>query len=162
SVSGVHERPAGGLSGLPVLGVGLLALLGAAGLLTWGIGMTVSAGASATEAIWVAVALIVVGALAMRGLTQLVPGQPPVLLLCGASRALAALAGWRGATRLAGGRGVSTGLRTHGGGGGRAKDADGNPIEIAAVVVWRVDDTARGVYAVEDVVAFVGIQPETA
>jgi len=44
----------------------------------------------------------------------------------------------------------------------KVNDADGNPIEIAAVVVWRVEDTARAMYAVEDVVAFVGIQTETA
>ncbi|HKF19278.1 MAG TPA: SPFH domain-containing protein [Candidatus Dormibacteraeota bacterium] len=162
SVSGVHERPAGGLNGLPVLGVGLLALLGAAGLLTWGIGMTVSAGASATEAIWVAVALIVVGAPAMRGLTQVVPGEARVVQLFGRYTGTVRSAGLRWVNPFAERRRVSTRIRNHETAVAKVNDADGNPIEIAAVVVWQVEDTARAVYAVEDVVAFVGIQTETA
>jgi regulator of protease activity HflC (stomatin/prohibitin superfamily) len=41
-------------------------------------------------------------------------------------------------------------------------DADGNPIEIAAVVVWQVADTAKALYAVDDYPKFVAIQAETA
>jgi regulator of protease activity HflC (stomatin/prohibitin superfamily) len=44
----------------------------------------------------------------------------------------------------------------------KVNDADGNPIEIAAVVVWQVDDTARAVYEVDDFVEFVSKQTETA
>jgi regulator of protease activity HflC (stomatin/prohibitin superfamily) len=44
----------------------------------------------------------------------------------------------------------------------KVNDADGNPIEIAAVVVWQVRDTARATYGVEDFVAFVDTQSETA
>src|SRR5437763_1285786 len=44
----------------------------------------------------------------------------------------------------------------------KVNDADGNPSEIAAVVVWQVADTARASYEVDDVVRFVGIQAETA
>jgi regulator of protease activity HflC (stomatin/prohibitin superfamily) len=48
--------------------------------------------------------------------------------------------------------------------GERAKvnDASGNPIEIAAVVVWRVTDTAKAVFDVEDFEEFVVVQSETA
>jgi regulator of protease activity HflC (stomatin/prohibitin superfamily) len=41
-------------------------------------------------------------------------------------------------------------------------DADGNPIEIAAVVVWQVEDTAQATYSVDDYIKFVAIQAETA
>ena len=41
-------------------------------------------------------------------------------------------------------------------------DANGNPIEVAAVMVWRVTDTARAAYAVEDYEDYVRIQTETA
>jgi regulator of protease activity HflC (stomatin/prohibitin superfamily) len=41
-------------------------------------------------------------------------------------------------------------------------DADGNPIEIAAVVVWQVQDTAYATYSVDDYPDFVAIQTETA
>lgn len=44
----------------------------------------------------------------------------------------------------------------------KVNDASGNPIEIAAVVVWRVVDTARAVFDVEDFQRFVVVQSETA
>ena len=44
----------------------------------------------------------------------------------------------------------------------KVNDADGNPVEIAAIVVWQVADTARAVYAVDDYPAFVSIQSESA
>jgi regulator of protease activity HflC (stomatin/prohibitin superfamily) len=44
----------------------------------------------------------------------------------------------------------------------KVNDAVGNPVEIAAVVVWRVVDTAKAVFDVEDYEAFVKIQTETA
>ena len=42
----------------------------------------------------------------------------------------------------------------------KVNDADGNPVEIAAIVVWQVADTAKAVYAVDDYPAFVSIQSE--
>ncbi len=44
----------------------------------------------------------------------------------------------------------------------KVNDASGNPIEIAAVVVWRVTDTARAEFDVEDFEQFVTVQSETA
>ena len=44
----------------------------------------------------------------------------------------------------------------------KVNDSDGNPIEIAAVVVWQVRDSARATYGVEDFIAFVDTQSETA
>ncbi|WP_425148450.1 SPFH domain-containing protein [Deinococcus sp.] len=44
----------------------------------------------------------------------------------------------------------------------KVNDAGGNPIEIAAVIVWRVVDTARASFDVEDYAQFVAIQAETA
>ena len=44
----------------------------------------------------------------------------------------------------------------------KVNDKSGNPIEIAAVVVWRVRDTAQAVFDVEDYLQFVHIQSETA
>jgi regulator of protease activity HflC (stomatin/prohibitin superfamily) len=44
----------------------------------------------------------------------------------------------------------------------KVNDADGNPIEIAAIVVWQVDDTAKAVYAVDDYPDFVAVQSESA
>ncbi|WP_326562836.1 SPFH domain-containing protein [Micromonospora sp. NBC_01796] len=44
----------------------------------------------------------------------------------------------------------------------KVSDADGNPVEIAAVVVWRVVDAAKAVFAVDDHVEYVAVQAETA
>ena len=44
----------------------------------------------------------------------------------------------------------------------KVNDADGNPVEIAAIVVWQVADTSRAVYAVDDYVNFVQVQAESA
>jgi len=57
---------------------------------------------------------------------------------------------------------VSTRIRNHETKVAKVNDADGNPIEIAAVVVWQVADTARALYEVDDFGAFVVIQTETA
>jgi regulator of protease activity HflC (stomatin/prohibitin superfamily) len=44
----------------------------------------------------------------------------------------------------------------------KVSDADGNPVEIASVVVWRVVDTYAAKFAVDDFVNFVAVQAETA
>jgi regulator of protease activity HflC (stomatin/prohibitin superfamily) len=44
----------------------------------------------------------------------------------------------------------------------KVNDADGNPVEIAAIAVWQVADTAKAVYRVDDYPAFVSIQSESA
>ena len=44
----------------------------------------------------------------------------------------------------------------------KVNDATGNPVEIAAIVVWQVSDTARAIYAVDDFQRFVQVQAESA
>ncbi|MGZ4636800.1 MAG: SPFH domain-containing protein [Nocardioidaceae bacterium] len=44
----------------------------------------------------------------------------------------------------------------------KVNDADGNPVEIAAIVVWQVADTARSTYAVDNYQDFVSVQAESA
>jgi regulator of protease activity HflC (stomatin/prohibitin superfamily) len=44
----------------------------------------------------------------------------------------------------------------------KVNDKRGNPVEIAAVVVWRVDDTAQAVFDVEDYESYVQVQSEAA
>jgi len=55
---------------------------------------------------------------------------------------------------------VSTRIRNHETDRAKVNDLDGNPIEISAVVVWQVEDTARAVFAVDDFVEFVAFQTE--
>ena len=44
----------------------------------------------------------------------------------------------------------------------KVNDADGNPVEIAAIVVWQVADTAKSTYAVDSYTNFVSVQAESA
>jgi hypothetical protein len=44
----------------------------------------------------------------------------------------------------------------------KVNDADGNPVEIAAIVVWQVADTAKSTYGVENYADFVSVQAESA
>ena len=57
---------------------------------------------------------------------------------------------------------VSTRIRNQESAQAKVNDADGNPIEIAAIVVWQVRDTASAVYSVDDFTQFVTIQTKTA
>jgi regulator of protease activity HflC (stomatin/prohibitin superfamily) len=59
-------------------------------------------------------------------------------------------------------RPVSTRIRNHETPIAKVNDAGGNPIEIAAVVVWQVHDTAQALYSVDAFVKFVATQSETA
>jgi regulator of protease activity HflC (stomatin/prohibitin superfamily) len=57
---------------------------------------------------------------------------------------------------------ISTRIRNHQTDVTKVNDGDGNPIEIAAVVVWQVSDTAKAAFQVNDFREFVAIQAETA
>jgi regulator of protease activity HflC (stomatin/prohibitin superfamily) len=55
---------------------------------------------------------------------------------------------------------ISTRIRNYETGMLKVNDGDGNPIEIAAAVVWVVEDTARALFAVDNYVEFVRVQAE--
>jgi regulator of protease activity HflC (stomatin/prohibitin superfamily) len=123
----------------------------------------VAGGAAITAAVsGSGVALIVVGALVLMGLTAVAPGQARVVALFGRYVGTVRAPGLRWVNPLAKRTRVSTRIRNHESSLLKVNDADGNPIEMAAVVVWQVADTARATYAVEEVAAFVATQTETA
>jgi regulator of protease activity HflC (stomatin/prohibitin superfamily) len=98
----------------------------------------------------------------LAGLTAVSPGQARVVALFGCYTGTVRDTGLRWVNPFTRRRQVSTRIRNHETAVLKVNDADGNPIEMAAVVVWQVADTAKAVYAVEDFVRFVGIQTETA
>ncbi len=160
----MRERPARELAGLPLLGLGLAAMLGGAGLLirTGPISAYLGGGAAGPAVVAIGTLLDAFGALALGGLTAVAPGQARVVQLFGRYTGTLRTPGLRWVNPFSRRRQVSTRIRNHETAVAKVNDADGNPIEIAAVVVWRVDDTAQAVYAVDDFVAFVGLQTETA
>jgi regulator of protease activity HflC (stomatin/prohibitin superfamily) len=59
-------------------------------------------------------------------------------------------------------RNVSTRVRNFETSHLKVNDAEGNPVEIASIVVWQVADTARALFAVDDYLNFVRVQAESA
>ncbi|MDQ2829853.1 MAG: SPFH domain-containing protein [Chloroflexota bacterium] len=160
----VEERPAHDLPGLPMLGLSLLALLAGVRLLAGASMLAGHAGhgTAGSPARLIGGLLIVLGGVALRGLTTVTPGQGRVVQLFGSYSGTIRAPGLRWVNPFALRRPLSTRLRNHETAVAKVNDADGNPIEIAAVVVWQVADTARALYAVDDFVAFVALQAETA
>lgn len=128
------------------------------------LGLIVLAGGAALIAVVrpVGVVLVIAGVLTLSGLTPVMPGQARVVTLFGRYLGTVRVNGLRWVNPFAKRLRVSTRIRNHETATLKVNDADGNPIEMAAVVVWQVADTAKAVYAVEDVVNFVATQTETA
>jgi len=140
---------------------GIVMLLAGIVLLALGVSLGPNA-AGPIALIWIAALLLVVGYLALRGLTAVVAGEPRVVQLFGRYRGTVRAPGLHWVNPFARRRRLSVRLRNHETALAKVNDADGNPIEIAAVVVWQVHDTAQALYAVDDFTQFVAIQTETA
>ena len=152
----IRERAAWTLPGRLALSVAV-----AAGVV--GIGLLVS-GLSPVNSglITIGALLAVAAAWAGSGLTQVAPGEARVVQLFGRYTGTIRPEGLWWVNPYAKRRKVSTKIRNHETPTAKVNDADGNPIEIAAVVVWRVEDTARAVFGVENVTEFVAVQAEAA
>ena len=96
------------------------------------------------------------------GFFTLQPNMAAVLVLFGKYKGTVADSGWCWANPLL--RKIKVSLRSRNLNGEKIKvnDKRGNPIEIALVVVWRVADTARAVFDVDDFTSFVKVQSEAA
>ena len=147
--------------GIPVLVTGVVLVLAAIVLLILGISRGPS-GAGPGALIGVAVLLAIAGHLSLRGLTPVVAGEARVVQLFGRYRGTVRAPGLNWVNPFARRRKISVRIRNHETALAKVNDADGNPIEIAAVVVWQVKDTAQALYAVDDFIQFVAIQTETA
>jgi regulator of protease activity HflC (stomatin/prohibitin superfamily) len=145
---------------------GLRMLVAGIVLLLAGVAVAVLAGhrshGAAEALVLLSVVILIAGALALRGLTSVVPGQARVVQLFGRYRGTIRDQGLQWVNPFTRRIVVSTRIRNQESAQAKVNDADGNPIEIAAVVVWQVADTASAVYSVDDFTQFVSIQTETA
>ncbi len=107
-------------------------------------------------------AIFFVGALPGQYLVQ--PNEALVLILFGRYRGTVERPGWHLANPFTRMESRKISLRVHNftTSVSKVNDAEGNPIEISAVVVWRVVDTAAAVFEVDDFEDFVFVQSETA
>jgi regulator of protease activity HflC (stomatin/prohibitin superfamily) len=123
--------------GVRVLVAGIVMLLAGVVLLALGISLGPNA-AGPIALIWAAAVLIIAGYLAVRGLTPVVAGEARVIQLFGKYRGTVRDPGLHWVNPYARRRKVSVRIRNQETAVAKVNDADGNPIEIAAVVVWPV------------------------
>ncbi len=112
--------------------------------------------------IWGGVVIAAISIPVLQGLTQVRPGQARVILLQGRYIGTIRTTGLRWVVPLCTKRAISTRIRSDETPIAKVNDADGNPIEIAAVVVWEVADTAKAAFGVDNLEKFVAVQAETA
>ncbi|TCM41709.1 SPFH domain-containing protein [Kribbella sp. VKM Ac-2568] len=152
----VVERPAGELNGWPMVALSFVLVVGGIALFVWGLD------GERVAIILLGVLAFGLGSIVAAGLTPVSPGQARVLQILGRYAGTIRTDGLRWVNPLAARREISTRIRNHETTVAKVNDSDGNPIEIAAVVVWQVEDTAQARFEVDDFVAFVAIQTETA
>jgi hypothetical protein len=157
----VDERPARSIAGIPMLVLGIVLILAGFAVI-WVQSHFQLHGAAGFGIILAIVLLFLAGGLVLRGLTAVVPGQARVVQLFGRYKGTIRESGLQWVNPLTDRIKVSTRIRNQESAQAKVNDADGNPIEIAAVVVWQVKDTANAVYSVDDYTQFVSIQTETA
>jgi hypothetical protein len=155
----VTEHEAHFLPGTAMLALGLVGVLAGVILAIFAHGQH---GAAAVALGLITALILVASALVLAGLTPIAPGRARVVQLFGRYRGTIRESGLQWVNPFTRRIVVSTRIRNQESAQVKVNDADGNPIEIAAVVVWQVADTAQATYSVDDYTQFVTIQAETA
>jgi regulator of protease activity HflC (stomatin/prohibitin superfamily) len=152
----IREKKRSTISGLAALLVllGLLPVLGR--------GLIGAARAASIGGVlgWLAALVLVV--ISLAGLFVVNPNEGLVLQLFGDYRGTVTRAGLRWANPFYSKRRISQRVRNFESSLLKVNDTDGNPVEIAAVVVWRVVDTAEACFEVDDFENYVKVQSEAA
>ena len=148
---------------------GFVALAAGLGLLALAIyvlyGAVIAAVYYRAPGLWpivVGVLILVAAVLILAGLYTLQPNEAAIVQLFGAYRGTTRVAGLRGTNPFYTRKKISLRARNLNGERLKVNDRRGNPIEIAAVVVWRVDDTAKAFFDVDDYEHYVKLQAEAA
>ncbi|MEV6999955.1 SPFH domain-containing protein [Streptomyces sp. NPDC093982] len=156
----VREFTAHSIGGGVALLLGLVGLLAGAGLIVTT--AAVSGGGAKAVLIIAGVLVAVAAVLAMCGLNMVAPGEARVVQLFGRYRGTIREDGLRWVNPFTSRTKISTRVRNHETAVLKVNDAYGNPIELAAVVVWKVEDTAQATFEVDDFLEFVSTQTEAA
>jgi membrane protease subunit (stomatin/prohibitin family) len=152
----MKENPIRSLPGIPVLVVLLAVEVVAAWLFLRAIG------GQDASLLLTAIPLAIVATFCLVGLYMVEPNQSAVLSLFGKYVGTVKEQGLRWNNPFYGKRKVSLRVRNFESGKLKVNELDGSPIEIAAVIVWQVTDSAEAVYNVDDYESFVHIQSESA
>jgi regulator of protease activity HflC (stomatin/prohibitin superfamily) len=164
STDDVHEVSIRGTGGALVLRISVVLLAAGAVVLAFG-ARAAAQGSSGggRQALWVGgVVLAAAGVTGLRGLTRVAPGEAVVLQTFGKYAGSLRAPGLWWVNPWTTRRRLSTKVRTDETATLKVNDCEGIPIDVAMVVIWRVDDTARALFAVDDIVPFVRSQCEMA
>jgi regulator of protease activity HflC (stomatin/prohibitin superfamily) len=151
------ERPTSAWSGALGLFVCLLFLAGGIAVLVQGIVQQ-----RPVLIVTTGLPLLILAALSAAGLFTVQPNQAVVLILFGTYIGTVRHSGWWWTNPFNTKKRISLRVRSLNGQTIKVNDHTGNPVEIAAVVVWKVRDSAMASFDVEDFEAFVAVQSETA
>jgi len=152
----IRERDNHGIPGIPVLLLLLALIAGAVYLLVQAIRT------ESLALLFTAIPSLVVLAFLLAGLFMVNPNESKVLQLFGKYAGTARVPGLRWANPFYSKRRVSVRVRNFESARLKVNGAEGTPIEIAAVVVWRVVDTAEAIFEVDDYENYVHVQSEAA
>ncbi|NDZ80747.1 SPFH domain-containing protein [Streptomyces sp. SID10853] len=156
----VHETQAHGIAGGAALLLTLLGVVVGLGLL---IGGGVTDGGGTRAALIVVGIVVLLGSLfCMTGVKMVAPGEARVIQLFGRYVGTIRQDGLRWVNPLTSAQKISTRVRNNETSVMKVNDAYGNPIELAAVVVWKVEDTAQALFEVDDYRKFIATQTESA
>lgn len=108
------------------------------------------------------IALVLVGAASLPGLYMLQPNEAVIFTLFGKYQGTDRSEGLRWTNPLQSGQKISLRARNLNTPPLKVNDKRGNPVEIGAAVIWRVQDTAQAVFEIDDYTRFVSIQAEAA
>ena len=115
-----------------------------------------------TSMIWTTVVLALLDIFTLAGLFMVHPNEARVAQLFGRYVGTTKTSGLQWANPLYAKAHVSLRVRNFESGRIKVNDTDGNPIEIAAVIVWKVVDTAEACFEVDDYANYVHVQSEAA
>jgi regulator of protease activity HflC (stomatin/prohibitin superfamily) len=125
-------------------------------------GLSTSSLAASTAGKWLAGLALLAGVIIAMSITVIAPGQTNVVQLFGRYFGTARRTGLIWLAPFTTRRTVSVRVRNFETTRLKVNDADGNPVEIAGIVVWQIADTAQATFAVENAIGFVTVQSEAA
>ncbi len=151
------ERPFAARAGIPMLGVLLLGIFGSLALLI------VAANQRGFEWLCIVFALTMVASIiCLPGLFAVEPNSARAVTLFGNYLGTVRTSGLHWTNPFASKKAVSLRVRNFESEKLKVNDKDGNPVEIAVVVVWRVVDSAQALFQIDDYQNFVHVQAESA
>lgn len=161
--SSLREYTAKSVSGWTPLILAVILILGGLLVGTFGVIQLASEGSLGLVMLVGGIVALLVGMVVAMGLTAIAPKEAQVMQVLGKYTGTVRTDGLQWVNPLTHPRQkVSVRIRNHETSTLKVNDLAGNPIEIAAVVVWQVTDTAEASFGVDDFVQFVNTQSETA